>query len=336
MEVDEENKPNAEHYETRQRKRFEGERNLFLDAGRQSDSLSNGSSSKSIIPDIMPLVKKPVKTYYEIKPNIVDDVPDLIFMEDSPSERSYSPNSASSHLHEPTIFSPLASIENWAIPEYLRESTSSKNKRFHSVTKVASSSGASKSRYEISNNNSAEVRIQALHRKRAVIASELFNKSSQVINPHDDGEEEFDHRSIAMPEHCHSSGHGWMFKNMQCLLHPVRRETLPFNANARSHVSTFDAHLEHCEDRVVTEHDYKTYNLFEIELLEHPELNKIIEDVCYNRISPYKLADMFGITNIFQPYIRVATWAEFEEFFCGGILNTMVNNLVDNVYSPTT
>lgn len=135
------------------------------------------------------------------------------------------------------------------------------------------------------------------------------------------------------PHHFHSNSHGWRFKNMRCLLYPLQQvkpyesnKLLEFMAGADSSNGS-----EECEFQDITDNNHKIYNQFEINLFERPDFEQILKDICYNKMSPYNLVCLFGISHIFQPYIEVATWPEFEEFFCGGILNATVNALLDSL-----
>lgn len=135
------------------------------------------------------------------------------------------------------------------------------------------------------------------------------------------------------PRHGHVNSHGWRFKNLRCLLYPLQ-QVKPYEGNKLLDFmagADYSIDNDECECQDITDDNHKIYNQFEINLFERPDLEKILKDICYNKTSPYKLVCLFGISHIFQPYIGVATWPEFEEFFCGGILNATVNALVDSL-----
>lgn len=74
----------------------------------------------------------------------------------------------------------------------------------------------------------------------------------------------------------------------------------------------------------VSERDFKCYNKFEMDLYDHPELDRIIYDIVNDNITPYKLTTMFKVDHCFQSYIRVAKWSEFRNYFTLGVLNDRV------------
>lgn len=234
---------------------------------------------------------------------------DNLIMDNNDSPSTHSEQSMYHHLPEEEIYSQLESLQSWSMPEYLRNPSSGIQ---HPMDNV----------YYGNLDTSNTLREDPIPYRREQIMR--IRAQDEAESPFYDpmiGDEIFCQQElpIPMPFHTHLTKEGQRFKNLRCLLKPVRGDDTD-----RPGKCLLDCELQH-----VTERDYKSYNLFEIKLAGHSALPLMIQDICYNQVSPYLLVQRFDITHLFQPYIQVASWSEFEEIFSGTLLNGIVDNFLN-------
>lgn len=131
--------------------------------------------------------------------------------------------------------------------------------------------------------------------------------------------------------HCREGARGWRFKSLRCLLHTAEREMPSLSSPVVMGMSDSHGIPGGCGHHIATREAYSIYDAFEKRLMEDSNANEIIAGICYNRMTPLELVRRFGVFHMFQPYIQVATWAEFEDLFSHELLNRMVNELVDEI-----
>lgn len=229
-----------------------------------------------------------------------------------------------------SVYSHMASLDTWHIPEYLRNSSADVHKLRAAEETIYTISGVdppSVSGYFDNAQTSSEVQALYIQEQQlqATAQEEVHDPVYRIeIIPGTTSNQE---ETQPIPFHSHINFPGRRFKNLRCLLRPMH------NGNHRCGGQP-EACLNDCQLQNVNESDYKAYNMFEIELLRHAELPTIIRDICYNQLSPYALLEYFGIAYLFQPYLQVLTWSELDELFCGNALNSMINNFVDTFNEP--